>query len=221
MKVAIVDDHQLFRKSLAHLLNSFDDIEVVFQANNGRDFLDKLNEFKIDLVLLDIQMPEMDGYQTCRVLRDKYPDIFVLIISQLTTKESIHKVMELGAHGFFTKNSDPEQLQGAILSVKENGYYFGQELGNIIRAVMLWENKKPEDNGSIVIDEDLLTTREIEIIKFVSNGSSSKEISDMLKINVRTVESHRRHILEKTKAKNFIGVVIFALKHQLIAIDEI
>uniref|UniRef100_UPI0040489DE2 response regulator n=1 Tax=Flavobacterium sp. TaxID=239 RepID=UPI0040489DE2 len=189
MKVAIVDDHQLFRKSLAHLLNSFDDIEVVFQANNGRDFLDKLNEFKIDLVLLDIQMPEMDGYQTCRVLRDKYPDIFVLIISQLTTKESIHKVMELGAHGFFTKNSDPEQLQGAIMSVKENGYYFGQELGNVIREVMLWENKKPEENGSIVIDEDLLTTREIEIIKFVSNGSSSREISDMLKINVRKNKS--------------------------------
>lgn len=222
MKVAIVDDHQLFRKSLAHLLNSFEDIEVVFQANNGREFLDKLSDFKIDLVLLDIQMPEMDGFQTCKVLRDKYPDIYVLIISQLTTKESIHRVMELGAHGFFTKNSDPEQLQDAILSVKENGYYFGQELGNVIREVMLWDNKKPEGSeDTLIIDEDILTTREIEIIKFVSNGSSSKEISEMLKINVRTVESHRRHILEKTKAKNFIGVVIFALKHQLIAFDEI
>lgn len=222
MKVAIVDDHQLFRKSLAHLLNSFEDIEVVFQANNGREFLDKLNDFKIDLVLLDIQMPEMDGFQTCKVLRDKFPEIYVLIISQLTTKESIHRVMELGAHGFFTKNSDPEQLQDAILSVKENGYYFGQELGNVIREVMLWDNKKPEGSeDTLVIDEDILTAREIEIIKFVSNGSSSKEISEKLKINVRTVESHRRHILEKTKAKNFIGVVIFALKHQLIAFDEI
>lgn len=222
MKVAIVDDHQLFRKSLAHLLNSFEDIEVVFQANNGREFLDKLNDFKIDLVLLDIQMPEMDGFQTCKVLRDKFPEIYVLIISQLTTKESIHRVMELGAHGFFTKNSDPEQLQDAILSVKENGYYFGQELGNVIREVMLWDNKKPEGSeDTLVIDEDILTAREIEIIKFVSNGSSGKEISEKLKINVRTVESHRRHILEKTKAKNFIGVVIFALKHQLIAFDEI
>lgn len=223
MKVAIVDDHQLFRKSLAHLLNSFDEIDVVFQANNGKEFLSNIDEYEIDLVLLDIQMPEMDGFQTCRVLRDKYPAIYVLIISQLTTKESIHRVMELGAHGFFTKNSDPDQLQKAIISIKENGYYFGNELGSVIREVILWEKKNiPSIYDSFAeIDENSLTTREIEIIKLVSNGKSSKEISEILNINVRTVETHRKHIMEKTNSKNFIGVVIFALKYQLIALEEI
>lgn len=223
MKVAIVDDHQLFRKSLAHLLNSFEDIEVVLQANNGKEFLECLDNHEIHLVLLDIQMPEMDGFQTCKVLRDKYPDIYVLIISQLTTKESIHKVMELGAHGFFTKNSDPDQLQNAILSIKDNGYYFGNELGSVIREVMLWEKKSVNtaNDPYIEIDENCLTTREIEIIKLVSNGRSSKEISEILNINVRTVETHRKHIMEKTNSKNFIGVVVFALKYQLIALDEI
>ncbi|VXB05888.1 DNA-binding response regulator [Flavobacterium sp. 9AF] len=221
MKVAIVDDHQLFRKSLAHLLNSFDDIDVVFQANNGKEFLNCIDQIQIDLVLLDIQMPEMDGFQTCRVLRDKYPNIYILIISQLTTKESIHRVMELGAHGFFTKNSDPDQLQNAIVSIKENGYYFGNELGSIIREVMLWEKKNSMNvEEDLEIDENCLTTREIEIIKLVSNGRSSKEISEILNINVRTVETHRKHIMEKTNSKNFIGVVVFALKHQLIALDE-
>ena len=223
MKVAIVDDHQLFRKSLAHLLNSFDEIDVVFQANNGKEFLSNIDEYEIDLVLLDIQMPEMDGFQTCRVLRDKYPNMYVLIISQLTTKESIHRVMELGAHGFFTKNSDPDQLQKAIISIKENGYYFGNELGSVIREVILWEKKNiPSLYDSFAeIDENCLTTREIEIIKLVSNGKSSKEISEILNINVRTVETHRKHIMEKTNTKNFIGVVIFALKYQLIALEEI
>lgn len=223
MKVAIVDDHQLFRKSLAHLLNSFNDIEVVFQANNGKEFLECIDEHLIDLVLLDIQMPEMDGFQTCKVLRDKYPNIYVLIISQLTTKESIHKVMELGAHGFFTKNSDPDQLQNAILSIKNNGYYFGNELGTVIREVMLWEKKNTATTNEpyIEVDENCLTTREIEIIKLVSNGRSSKEISEILNINVRTVETHRKHIMEKTNSKNFIGVVVFALKYQLIALEEI
>lgn len=223
MKVAIVDDHQLFRKSLAHLLNSFDGIEVVLQANNGKEFLESIAQNQIDLVLLDIQMPEMDGFQTCKVLRDKYPEIYVLIISQLTTKESIHKVMELGAHGFFTKNSDPDQLHNAILSIHNNGYYFGNELGAVIREVMLWEKKNIfNTNEDIVeIDENCLTSREIEIIKLVSNGRSSKEISDILNINVRTVETHRKHIMEKTNAKNFIGVVVFALKYQLIALEEI
>ncbi|NHN28001.1 response regulator transcription factor [Flavobacterium jejuense] len=223
MKVAIVDDHQLFRKSLAHLLNSFDDIDVVFQANNGKEFLDSIDAYEINLVLLDIQMPEMDGFQTCKVLRDKYPSIYVLIISQLTTKESIHRVMELGAHGFFTKNSDPDQLQNAIVSIKENGYYFGNELGPIIREVMLWEKKNMANSNDTLIDvdENCLTSREIEIIKLVSNGRSSKEISEILSINVRTVETHRKHIMEKTNSKNFIGVVVFALKYQLIALEEI
>lgn len=223
MKVAIVDDHQLFRKSLAHLLNSFDGIEVVLQANNGKEFLESIAQNQIDLVLLDIQMPEMDGFQTCKVLRDKYPDIYVLIISQLTTKESIHKVMELGAHGFFTKNSDPDQLQNAILSIKDNGYYFGNELGPVLREVMLWEKKNVTNTNEpyIEVDENCLTTREIEIIKLVSNGRSSKEISEILNINVRTVETHRKHIMEKTNSKNFIGVVVFALKYQLIALEEI
>lgn len=223
MKVAIVDDHQLFRKSLAHLLNSFDEIEVVLQANNGREFLSSIEEYDIDLVLLDIQMPEMDGFQTCRILKDKYPNIYVLIISQLTTKESIHKVMELGAHGFFTKNSDPVQLHNAIISIKENGYYFGNELGSVIREVMLWEKKRNDEQveDGFEIDENCLTAREIEIIKLVSNGKSSKEISEILNINVRTVETHRKHIMEKTNSKNFIGVVVFALKYQLIALEEI
>ena len=220
MKVAIVDDHQLFRKSLAHLLNSFEDIEVVFQANNGKEFLDAIDDLTIDLVLLDIQMPEMNGFQTCKVLRDKYPSIYVLIISQLTTKESIHRVMELGAHGFFTKNSDPDQLQRAIISMKENGYYFGDELGSIIREIMLWEKKNTTNYEDSTIDENCLTSREIEIIKLVCNGNSSKEISDVLNINVRTVETHRKHIMEKTNSKNFIGVVVFALKYELIAIHE-
>lgn len=224
MRVAIVDDHQLFRKSLAHLLNSFDGIEVVLQANNGKEFLETIDTVEIDLVLLDIQMPEMNGFQTCKVLRDKYPSVFVLIISQLTTKESIHKVMELGAHGFFTKNSDPDQLQVAIRSITENGYYFGNELGSVIREVILWE-KKHTANDSLLnipddIDEDCLTSREIEIIKLISNGNSSKEISNLLNINIRTVETHRKHIMEKTQAKNFIGVVVFALKYNLISIDE-
>ncbi len=224
MRVAIVDDHQLFRKSLAHLLNSFNGIEVVLQANNGKEFLEAIDTVEIDLVLLDIQMPEMNGFQTCKVLRDKYPSVFVLIISQLTTKESIHKVMELGAHGFFTKNSDPDQLQVAIRSITENGYYFGNELGSVIREVILWE-KKNTTNDSLLntpddIDEDCLTSREIEIIKLISNGNSSKEISNLLNINIRTVETHRKHIMEKTQAKNFIGVVVFALKYNLISIDE-
>jgi DNA-binding NarL/FixJ family response regulator len=220
MNIAIVDDHQLFRKSLAYLVNSFQDVTVVFQAGNGREFLEQIDAFSIDLVLLDIQMPELDGFQTCKVLREEYPDIFILIISQLTTKESVHKVMELGAHGFFTKNSDPNQLEQAIRSVKEKGYYFGNELGSVLREALLWE-KKANQSTTIYEDTVQLTSREIEIIKLASRELSSKEIGDMLNIASSTVDTHRKHIISKTNSKNIVGAVIYALKRNLIQLNEI
>ncbi len=220
MRIAIVDDHQLFRKSLAYLVDSFQDVEVVLQAGNGKEFLEQIDSVPIDLVLLDIQMPELDGFQTCKVLREEYPDIFILIISQLTTKESVHKVMDLGAHGFFTKNSDPNQLEQAINSVKEKGYYFGNELGSVLREALLWEKKA---NQSTMHYEDAiqLTSREIEIIKLASRELSSKEIGKILSIAPSTVDTHRKHIIGKTNSKNIVGAVIYALKRNLIQLDDI
>lgn len=220
MNIAIVDDHQLFRKSLALLVNSFEGISVSFQADNGKEFLEKLESNPVDLVLLDIQMPEMDGFETCKILKKQYPDLFIIIISQLTTKESIHKVMELGAHGFFTKNSDPVQLEEAINSVKNKGYYFGNELGTILREALLWE-KKANQSTQFMEDIAALTSREIEIIKLAAKELSSREIAEQLFINPRTVDTHRKHLMEKTNSKNIIGVVVYALKCNLISLDEI
>ncbi|MDK2773059.1 MAG: response regulator transcription factor [Flavobacterium sp.] len=221
MKIAIVDDHQLFRKSLALLVNSFEGIEVAFQAENGEEFLEKLESNPIDLVLLDIQMPKMDGFETCKILRANYPNLHIIIISQLTTKESIHKVMEMGAHGFFTKNSNPDQLEEAIRSVRDKGYYFGNELGSVLREALLWEKKANESTMSYMEDSAQLTSREIDIIKLAAKELSSKEMADELNIAHRTVEAHRRHIIEKTNSKNIIGVVVYALKCKLITLNDI
>ncbi|MCO6175354.1 response regulator transcription factor [Flavobacterium sp. NRK F10] len=220
MRIAIVDDHQLFRKSLAHLVDSFQDVDVVLQAGNGKEFLEQIDSVPIDLVLLDIQMPELDGFQTCKVLREEYPDMFILIISQLTTKESVHKVMELGAHGFFTKNSDPNQLEQAINSIKEKGYYFGNELGTVLREALLWE-KKANQSTTHYEDAIQLTSREIEIIKLASRELSSKEMGKILNIASTTVDTHRKHIIGKTNSKNIVGAVIYALKRNLIQLDDI
>ncbi|MBN9282826.1 MULTISPECIES: response regulator transcription factor [Flavobacterium] len=218
LRVGIVDDHKLFRKSLALLIGSFKNTKVVLEAQNGNDLLEQLQNNPIDLLLLDIQMPEMDGFETCEYVRTHYPDMKVLIVSQLTTKESIHKVMELGAHGFFTKNSDPEQLENAIKSIHEKEFYFGQELGVVLREAILWEknNKLKVAASSISISD-----REMDVIRMACKELSSIEIADQLHINVRTVETHRKRIMEKTNSKNFIGVILFALRHQLLSIEEL
>jgi DNA-binding NarL/FixJ family response regulator len=221
MNIAIVDDHQLFRKSLALLVDSFEGISVAYQAENGREFLEKLASSPVDLVLLDIQMPEMDGFETCKILKEKYPDLYIIIISQLTTKESVHKVMEMGANGFFTKNSNPEQLEEAIKSVRDKGYYFGNELGSILRDALLWEKNANQSTIEYMSPEVSFTSREIDIIKLAAKEYSSREIADELSIAPRTVETHRRHLMEKTDSKNIIGVVIFALKYNLVKLSEI
>jgi two-component system response regulator DegU len=218
LRVGIVDDHQLFRKSLAMLVNSYEDTKVVIEASNGRAFLEMLEENPIDLVLLDIQMPEMNGFETCRILHHNYPEIKILVVSQLTTKESIHKIMELGADGYFTKNSDPVQLEHAITTLHHNGFYFGMELGNVIREAILWEKKKVSKSEEKHVE---LTARERDIIRMAAQELSSAEIAAKLCINIRTVDTHRNRIMEKTQTRNFIGVVLYALRHNFLSLDEL
>lgn len=218
IRIAIVDDHQLFRKSLSLLISTFDSIHVAIEASNGKEFINALEETTVDLVLLDIQMPELDGYETCKILHESHPNIKILIVSQLTTKESIHKIMDLGAHGYFTKNSNPDQLEFAIKSLSDKGFYFGMELGEVLREAILWEKKAPKK----AIDSTVfLSKRELEIIAMASHELNSAEIADRLCINIRTVETHRKRAMEKTHAKNFIGVILFALKHNYILLDDL
>ncbi|MBC8884037.1 response regulator transcription factor [Flavobacterium piscinae] len=142
IRIALVDDHQLFRKSLTLLLSTFEGVEVVFDTDNGTILLEKLDSGEpIDVVLLDIQMPILDGFEICKLLKKNYPDVKILIVSQLTTKEAVHKIMDCGANGFFTKNSPPELLEQAIKNVIYKDYYFDMELVAVVREAILWEKK--------------------------------------------------------------------------------
>ncbi len=218
IRVGIVDDHLLFRKSMSLLIDSFKNIKTVLVAENGKVFLEKIIDNPIDVVLLDIQMPVMNGYQTCEKILELYPDVKILIVSQLSTKESIHKVIELGAHGYFTKNSDPEQLENAIRSINDKGFYFGVELGLVIKEAMLWDKTNSQDLEKEI---NIFSERELQIIKMICKEKKSKEIAQLLFINVRTVDSHRKNIMDKSNTKNFVGVILYALKNNLIEIEEI
>lgn len=218
LRVGIVDDHILFRKSLSLLINSFHEMIVVIEAQNGKDFLIELKDTPVDVVLLDLQMPIMDGFDTCDIIAKNYPEIKILIVSQLTNRESIDKIIEYGAHGYFTKNSNPEQLELAIRNTTEHGFYFGAELGKVIKDALLYREKVlPELEEK---PNAILTDRECEILKMICHEMSSREISEKLHLNVRTVDTHRKNILLKTNSKNFIGALLFAFKHGIISISD-
>lgn len=219
IKIAIVDDHQIVRQALAKILDANDNFKVVLQAENGAVLFDSLSKMDVlpDVVLLDLHMPVMDGFEACSILKHKYPEIRVLILSQMSTKESIKRVVQEGANGYLSKNTDAKSLEVAIQKVYEEDFYFEMKLSHVIREAILFK----DINGVVPQKEHkdvLLTKREIEIIELISREYNTGEIADMLCLNYRTIESHRRRIMEKVGAKNFIGVVIFAVKHNLINI---
>lgn len=220
VKVALIDDHKLFRKSLTLLIRSFEGLEVVYDSDDGLKFLEfaNQNDTMLDLVLLDIQMPIINGFEICRLLKESKKDIKILIVSQLTSKEAIHHVMECGANGFVSKEASPLTLEEAIAKVMEDGFYFDVGLSEAIREIMLTDSK---NRYNLNFHSDVyFSDREIQIIKLVCREKSCEDIARMMGITPRTVETHRTRLIRKLNAKNFIGVILYALKTNTIHIDD-
>lgn len=213
LRIAIVDDHALFRKSLKLLINSFENMMVVTDASNGRELLEKLETESVDILLLDMEMPEMGGFETCQNVNTKYPNIKVLVITHLDEAQSIRNILQLEIQGYFTKNTDPLELKNAILRLQDGGFYFEKKLKSLIESIL--------DNPKISTQENLITfsKRELEILKLTIEEFSSAQIAHELGISRRTVEKHKRNLMEKTASKNFIGVIMYALQHDFINID--
>jgi DNA-binding NarL/FixJ family response regulator len=214
--LAVVDDHLLFRKSFCFTLSAFQNVKVIFDGADGEELLHALKSKKIDVVLLDVQMPNMNGFTTCKLLRELHPHILILIISQFSDGGTIYQMIQLGAHGFISKNADPTELKTAITKINQDGFYFGAELGLVIEQALSYNQAK---NYKIEPDSEL-TQKELQIIKWAGKGLTIKEIADKLYITPRAVEAQRHKMLLKTDAKNFLGCVLFALKTNQLSLQE-
>lgn len=204
--VAIVDDHQLFRNGLKFIIDNEPDIEVIIEASNGKEFLVFLDNLKPDVILMDINMPELDGVETSRQALNKYPDLNILVLSMYSDVEYYNTMIELGVKGFILKDIDNKELVEAIRKVNSGGSYFSQEL--LLKLI----KHKPESSG---IE---LTRREKEVLELICQGYSNQQISEELFISQRTVERHRSSLLYKTDSKNSISLVVFAIKNNLVKI---
>lgn len=209
IRVALVDDQPLFRAGISSLLKEYDNIQVVLEASNGKELMDRIKRPKPHVILLDIEMPEMNGIETTRELKEKYPEIKVIILTMHNEEEFIFDLMTKGAHGFLPKDKSVEELVAAIYSVMEKGKYYNDEVMEILVK------------GSKGLVKDLkmnsLTEREVEIIKMICKQKTNKEIGESMGVSMRTIENHRTTILLKTNTKNVAGIVMYALKHKLIS----
>lgn len=209
--IMIVDDHALFRNGLKLLLNSFDNFKVVAEASNGLEFLETVNVLPIDVVLLDIEMPEMDGIKAAQKALKEKPDLKIITLSMYGDEEYYYKMVEAGVVGFLLKDSDIDEVYAALVSVMDGKNYFSQDLLQNLIYTLKTTNDKVVDTGD-------LSPREVEIISLVCKGMSNAEISEELFLSKRTVEKHRANILEKTNTRNTASLVMYAIKNRIVQV---
>ncbi len=215
IKLALVDDHTLFRQGLATMLRQVHDFELVLEAANGQEFIDKLPRRMPDVVLLDLQMPVMDGPATADYLRDNFPLIKIIVLTMHDEDRMVLHLLEKGVSGYLLKDADTTEVEKAIRKVLDEGVY----LTEFVSRAML---RKMTNKATIVKQPTLynskilLSEREKEVLKLICEGMSTAEISEKIFLSPRTVEGHRLRILEKTGTKNTAGMVAYAFKNDMI-----
>lgn len=209
--LVIVDDHKLFREGLKLLLSNIEYVGKVFEAADGREFLDLISKEHCDIVLMDIEMPNMNGIEATQIATTQYSDIKIIALSMYGEEIYYYKMLEAGAKGFLLKDSGMENVQEAIETVCDGSSYFSEELLFKILQNMRSNKKVEEMTGD-------LSERELEILYHVCKGLSNQEIADVLCISKRTVDKHRGNLLAKTQSKNTASLVMFAIKNKLIEI---
>ncbi len=212
IQIAVVDDHSLFRKGMISILQQVPDFEVVVEAVNGQDFLDKLQKQAVDVVLMDLQMPVLDGMKTTAIVHEKYPELKVLILSMHDEDQFVLHLMEMGANGYLLKDTDPEEVERAIRKVNETDVYFSDFVSKIMLRKM---NRKTQQENKIFNYKTDLSEREIGILKHTCDGLTTAAIADILALSPRTVEGHRLRMMEKLGLKNTAGLVAFAIRNNL------
>ncbi len=212
IKVIIADDHVLMRNALSRLVGTLEGYEVLAEADNGRDLKNKILQHLVpDIVLLDVNMPEMDGFQTTEWLHKNYPHIRVLVLSMLSDERTIIKMFRLGAKGYLLKNTDPDELKKALDAIVAKNVYLSEYVsGKLVSGL----NKYAElDEKPVFLNE-----REKEFLRWVCSELSYKDIAEKMNLSPRTVDDYRQTLFTKLKVHSRVGLVLYAIRNALVEI---
>ena len=212
IQVAVADDHSLLRNALAKLINGFPGYHVVIEADNGKDLIEKIAQTTLpDIVLLDVSMPEMDGFKTTQWLHKKYPQVKILALSMLSDERSIIKIFRVGAKGYLLKNTDPEELKTALDSVMNKNVYLSEYVsGKLVSGL---HNDVDVELQGVVLNE-----KEKEFLRWSCSELSYKEIAEKMFVSPRTVDDYRQSLFYKLKVHSRVGLVMYAIKNGIFEI---
>jgi DNA-binding NarL/FixJ family response regulator len=215
INIALVDDHSLFRHGVANLLSEFNDIHIAFEASNGKELQILLPKFPdVEVILMDIKMPGMDGYAATKWVKDTYPHIFVLALSMFDEEKEIIKMLKSGAKGYILKESSPTDLYKGISELASKGYYSTDLISSrLIHSLNIDSDEhKNEETYHITI-------KEIEFLKFCASEMTYKEIAVKMGIATRTVDNYRQSLFEKLSIKSRVGLVLFSIKNKIVEVN--
>lgn len=215
IKVVIADDHALFRKGMASIIENFENVEVVGEAGNGIELMERIKECDPDIVLLDLKMPEMDGMEANRHIQKTYPRVKVVVLSMYDDDKFIIHLIEMGANGYLLKNAEPQEVEDALHAVMETGFYFNNHVSRVmLKGLISKQKSKPNFDDKVEF-----TARELEVLQLICKEHTNVEIANKLYLSTRTIDGYRNKLLLKTGAKNTAGIVMYAVKHGLVDTD--
>jgi two-component system invasion response regulator UvrY len=215
IKIAMIDDHILLRDALAGVINGFDNCRVILLAANGKELIEQMQQHNLpNLAILDLNMPEMDGYETAKYLRINYPDIYVLVLTMYDSEISLLRMVQAGARGFLKKDIHPGELKLAIQSVMTSGYFYSHHSAG--KLVNLF---KKENGNNNTAERFSLSENEITFLRLASTDMTYKEIATLMKISPRTVDNYRDSLFVKLNVKSRVGLAIFAIKSGVVTLE--
>ncbi|MBD0254227.1 MAG: response regulator transcription factor [Cytophagales bacterium] len=214
IQVVLVDDHRLFRKGMVELINGFAGYAVAWEAENGKEFIDRLSPQQLpDIVLLDIAMPVMDGFETARWMEQRYPNVKILALSMFNDDETIMKMLIAGVNGYILKNADPAELRTALKTLETGDSYFTKHVTGVLLTHLHAHQGKPKDEAV------KLSEREMEFLRLACTELPYKSFTPFLGVTVRVVESIRADLFKKLKISSRVGLVLYAIKQGIYKIQ--
>jgi DNA-binding NarL/FixJ family response regulator len=211
-RIALVDDHILLRNGLANLIENFDGYTVSFQADNGKDFIGQLNTHTVpDIVLLDITMPEMNGFETAAWIKEHAPSIKILVLSMMDNDEVVIGMLKAGAKGYILKDSKPAEFKQALDHIRDTGFYMNELVSNKMLNFVSQDSNKAKELSAIA----QLSPRELTFLQYACSEMTYKDIAEKMKVSPRTVDGYRDELLKKLNLQSRVGLVLFAIKHGL------
>lgn len=214
--VYIADDQTLFRKGMARLVKSFKFVSEIKEASNGKEMLALVAQQKPDAILMDLDMPVMDGIEATEKILNKYPDVKIVILTSHSEHQHVLYLMEVGAHAFLLKNAEPEEVKEALEAVITKDFYQNQLVVEALRKGVV-ENRKQKLSRPLFDNQTTLSDREKEVLVLICRELTMKEIGDKLALSEKTIHNHRARIMEKIGAKNTVGLVKYAFETGLIS----